>query len=1288
MSTIKTLDVKVNGLHPNKKYRFNFENKGGNWPVRVSPLSGVFYPSSVKTYVYFCSTTGECPPSDPNVFFNTLASDISTPGLDLDNKSLYSVLQLSIREFDCDTVVYTHPCIVECDECIPKLSVSTESINLTSSEGPESIFTASVDGLVPNQSYKYEFAGSEGNWPVKIIPRSGVIKTSDSSYTINGLVSVCQSTGMCPSGAPNVLNYTSMPNNADLLYSLVELSVEPVDTINSNFQSITKSSFSVQCDDCIHRLSVNTPSIINATTATSVLNANLVNMIPGRTYNYSIQPIDANWPVLVHPLSGTVLAASDTADLSFNVRFCPSTGLCPSGTAGLLPYDVANSTSWMSKFARVKIKIEDSCSDTAVVCSNNFGPTSVTYSNETRIVCDNCMPAPQAHAASMVPLTDNFKHNLTNTLGNLMPGSTYNYVFTGLGGNWPATVHPQSGSFVASSTTAQVSADVAFCMSTGVCPNGSANVLPYVVNTSQLDSGAQTIYTKLRIELENTSTTLPKIYGDETLITCNDCLPKVTATIPSGEKLSFTDTYNFDAVIGNTVPGQQYSYIFKNSGSNWPVIIYPISGTVIATSDKETIPVTLKFCASTGVCPTGSPGVLDYNADPICLANVNKSGKHARLKMQVNTINYVSPAVNSNDLSVECDNCLTEPNITIPSIVTLIAEDNYSFLAQISNIVPGETYKYVYKSTNSNWPLLVYPISGTFNAIDSEFNLPTRLVFGSATGVCPTGSKNVLDYSMDSCCTLTNDDIKSVALRLEVEPVNCNYPKIYSNQFFINCDNCIDSLMVTLPSGSILNIDDSQSFSANINNMIVGRTYKYEFKSVDTNWPTVIYPASGTITARSTTASIPAKLTFCPSTGVCPSGAANVLPYNLSSTCISNFGGIDRMAKIRLELTDIGCTDVKAVSNDFALTCNDCTHKLSVVNLGLQETTLTSGVFHTLNSVVNNLIPGESYKYNINYVDSNWPCVITRQSGEFKAVSSSRMIKTDIGFCYPSGSCSQNTEDAILTYRNNAIYDQSNSKFITLNVSVDAVDCSVPRVYSDTFTLLCEGCLPMNQLNTNFSGYPTVSLSGCACSGTQLAIVSVTGAVPNQTYDYTFTSSSNKLTFSPTSGSTVFGASGSGTIMSVMNLSFASGDKSVVQMRLRDPVNSIESVSQLSVQCLNSQDSCKTMNPLYAKFVDAPQLTLQECACSGSRLVSISVTGAVPRNAYDYTLTSTSNTISFSPSSGTMLFGSSGSGSIMSIFNLTLASGDQSIVQFKIKDSVNNIEAIDYLPVKCSGTCE
>ena len=47
MSNIKSIGIKVSGLSPLETYNYRFTNKGGNWPVKVSPISGVFRPNSL-----------------------------------------------------------------------------------------------------------------------------------------------------------------------------------------------------------------------------------------------------------------------------------------------------------------------------------------------------------------------------------------------------------------------------------------------------------------------------------------------------------------------------------------------------------------------------------------------------------------------------------------------------------------------------------------------------------------------------------------------------------------------------------------------------------------------------------------------------------------------------------------------------------------------------------------------------------------------------------------------------------------------------------------------------------------------------------------------------------------------------------------------------------------------------------------------------------------------------------------------------------------------------------------
>jgi len=899
MSTIKTIDVNVSGLNPNNKYRFKFTNNGGNWPVRVTPLSGVFYPSNVKTYVYFCSTTGECPASDANVFFNTPQTNISDPGLAVGPKSLYSVLGLSITEYDnINEVIYTHPCIVECDECAPQLSIRTDSMSFNPEDGNSTSITSEINGLIPNQSYTYSFEGAGGNWPVKIVPRSGVIKASNEYVNITSLLSFCSSSSVCLEADDKVLNYVDTSNSIDRedRYSVINLVVEPVEKAQSP-QASSSSSFSVLCNDCLPKTHVILPSVIdlNAGDTYSSFDVTLDNLIVGQEYSYDFTSVRANWPVLVQPQSGTMMATDKAATIPVKLTLCPSTGLCPSGVNGVLAYttNVSSDINFglLDKTARIKLRIKQS--------SNNES----TYSNELSIFCNDCVSKPRA--------------SIPNSL-NLTQGN---------------------------------------------------------------------------------------------------------------------DKYVFNADILNLIPNSQYRYVFEAVDANWPVTISPMSGLLTPTTTSMSIPAKLSFCKSTGICPSSDPDVLDYTIDSSCITRAGYISRNIKLRLMIDPINYDAETIYSNELTASCENCLPILDATIPKNLSLnYGTNSIDVLADVSNLVPG-TY------------------------------------------------------------------------------------------------------------------------------------YSYEFKGAGANWPAILYPMSGVIKANSTFESLTSRLTFCPSTGTCPNGTANVIPYSLDPTCSTNFGAIDRNVKLRLEVKETGCNDSIAQSNECRVSCDNCLKKLEIV----QDSNAVLDTFgnntYVLNSRLNNLIPGETYKYNFARVDSNWPVVVSRQSGEFVATSDSRVVKTDIGFCYPSGSCATDTRDTILVYKENSLYDGSKNKFITLNMSVQQTSCSNTTTYSNDFTLNCNNCLPITDYIVSFSGSPVLTLPVGCCSGTKLLSVNVSNAMPGDNHTYRFISASPAITLTPSSGNIVFQNSGQANLLTVANINLENQSQAVIQFKLTNTSNALEAMDYLAVKC-------------------------------------------------------------------------------------------------------------------------
>lgn len=607
---------------------------------------------------------------------------------------------------------------------------------------------------------------------------------------------------------------------------------------------------------------------------------------------------------------------------------------------------------------------------------------------------------------------------------------------------------------------------------------------------------------------------------------------------------------------------------------------------------------------------------------------------------------------------------------------------------KVNGLNPSQKYRFNLTNAGGNWPVRVSPLSGVFY----PDHVKSYVYFCSTTGECPQNDPSVFYNTPASDLTIPGLAVDTMSLysvlQLSVTEFDCD-DVIFTHPCVVECDECIPNLDIQVNS---LNLDANGGYSsvvnANINGMIPNQQYKYEFSGAGGSWPVKIIPRTGVISSSTSQSVVSSLLTVCSSTGVCPSGDPNVLnavsKYNVSDRLYS-------LIELSLDPLDTPNTNYQSkTKNLFSVQCDDCLQDVGVINQQGPEISITSSDQNPfeLSSLVTDLIPGEIYRYTVNRVKSNWPCVVSKRSGEFMAISSNKLLKTNIGFCYPSGSCNANNADVFASYSNDGLGGTANKKYITLNLSVEPVNTLAAKLYSDDFTLLCEGCLPMNSLNAHFINTPSISLSGCACSDPQLAMVSVTGAVPSNVYEFIFSSPSELVSFSPASGTTSFGASGSGLLMTVMNLSLASGDQSVVQFRLKDKTSNDEVSDNLAVQCVPNIASCNVIQPLYASFADGPSMMLvDDCACSGIRLMSVNISGVVPSNTYTYMFESTSPQISFNPVSGTTLFGPSNSGTVMSLFSIALASGDQSIVQFKITDNTNGIEAINYLPIQCSGSC-
>lgn len=1452
MSTIKAIDVQVSGFDPGTKYNFIFKNKGGNWPVRVSPLSGIFFPRSVKTYVYFCSNSGECPESDDNVFYNVPANNLSDPGIDLSNKSLYTVLDLEIRDNTSNELLHTHPCIVQCDQCIPQLSLSFNNaqgnLALTNEDGNSKPFTVKCEGLIPNQEYSYVLNGGGGNWPLKITPRSGVILTSSADYTLNGLLTFCPSTGVCPSTDPSIINYQDIENrkyNQDP-YSIIDFSLTP----NNTFQTKIVGSFAATCSDCIPSIKIASPAFVDVgpNHENNQFSVNITNLVIGEKYNYSFEGIDGNWPVILSPHSGVIVATSDSMNLPVVATFCTATGLCANNTPGVMTYTNTRSSivslNAIKKQSRFRISL-------------NQNSSPIVYSNETVAVCSDCLPGLQATLPSSTSLSSedgNYK-DFTLDIDNMVPGVEYQYVFKNIDSNWPAIISPISGSIIRDESgpaTYQVPVSITMCETTGLCPNGCANVLTYTPSNSCVNK-----IVRFRAQITPVGYDLPGTSTNAYVISCDDCIPKPSIVIPAiavdknnetlfsvainglsptteykykfvstdanwpvsvhpisgiitsvenyslNVKTSFCETtgvcpngspniltytagsnnqFNFgslnkfatirleldavlpsyndtstvysnesvircsgcippasvvvqkDIVVGennvalvnisglNLSKNTEYRYTLLSLDSNWPTTFNPISG-VIVNSTECSIPTTISFCASTGICANGSRNVLAYNASSsysqFTLGLLQKSTK---FQVKFDPVNNDLDTIYSNESLVRCGNCIPEPKVTLPDTVIVNGIDPVRFTASASGLLEGVEYKYRFIGTDSNWPTMLNPISG--NIISStKFDLPIQTSFCVATGVCVNGSTNILNYS------LANNDQYDIGLlsrfskaKLELVPNAEGLPTLYSNEMTILCSGCLTTLSAEFKTPKVDNpnkFDDSY-FDLNLYGLIPGVKYSYQFEPVNNNWPMMVSPISGIILATGTQQStrgyydvcyttglcptgapdvlsytydsvnsnisrqlnirakikalnsrlpeqealsniltircdsdaclpslsisgvpptgearfgetykivpviknlipsvvynykytvidsnwpsivspmsgvirnvsgysIPTTIQFCKSTGLCPNGSdTSVFAYDLDSVCQTTNSElkIDKFTNFLLEVTPQIPGLSKVYSNSSLLTMSDNVGGLSIkyqqpsVTVGEGNNVLlgdngislgkvSQGVYG-LSTLASGLIAGEKYQYSVNYIDSNWPVVISPQSGSFIATNVNKFIYTDVGFCYPSGECAVNTKDAILQYRINSLYKKDKKQFLLLNLSVQQSGCPQSIVYGQDYRIECNNCMNMTPLSVSISGSPVIDLGGC-CSGTRLIVANISGALANNRYKYEFLSLSDNITFNiPYSGYATFSNNGSGVIMGIANTNLANYDEGVIRFKLSNDENGTEINDYLGLKC-------------------------------------------------------------------------------------------------------------------------
>jgi hypothetical protein len=288
------------------------------------------------------------------------------------------------------------------------------------------------------------------------------------------------------------------------------------------------------------------------------------------------------------------------------------------------------------------------------------------------------------------------------------------------------------------------------------------------------------------------------------------------------------------------------------------------------------------------------------------------------------------------------------PIINSPSGTTLTSSSGNinTFTVSLDKLQPQETYKYVFQTVSSNWPIIMGPISGLLKPSEEQDSINTTLTFCSSSGMCTSGTIGLLPPTTDNnqSCLISNNIVHKpyATLQMSLEPVaSTNDFTILSKQFTVSCDDCLPRLNVVMPTDPV-SLSGHNNYCHDVITMVSGlvpnQTYSYSFKSVVGNWPAVMTPSTGLFKASKTSSEIRSRLAFCPTPIICSGGTPGILDYDLNSYQYLFDNTCGKFVTIELSVQENSCGSLEGISDRLTIYCLDCLGDTMVPSLTISAT--------------------------------------------------------------------------------------------------------------------------------------------------------------------------------------------------------------------------------------------------------------------------------------------------------------------------------------------------------------
>jgi hypothetical protein len=624
---------------------------------------------------------------------------------------------------------------------------------------------------------------------------------------------------------------------------------------------------------------------------------------------------------------------------------------------------------------------------------------------------------------------------------------------------------------------------------------------------------------------------------------------------------------NIDLVtnLSGLTPFEKYDYYFEGMGGNWPAVVTPVSGSFRPNKNSAKINAVVHFCRTQTSC-SGSPSLLNYSTE-LCDLDSDLFTT-VRLRIQPETL---PQTLYSDVTTVRCEDCIKKPAVSGFNNVVLNRQDGNEFISStvFSNLNPNSSYNYRIFSDDANWPVKVTPESGVIKTVGDSVTLSNSIYFCPTSGVCASGDPNVMQYDINNCA---KNSYLHASLNVEFYPSDCPEQKTQSDPMNIYCVDCLPRISISMAEFATLQNVNNVTVQAVVSGLNPGSKYNYEFKGIEANWPITLSKPTGSFVPLEDNQLLSTRFTFCPNTGVCEAENRTVIDHELDTYCI--FGVRFPFGRINLSVIPESCEIEPAESKPLVIYCSGCLPDMRIFMPS--ETTLVSNNIMEYSIPISGLRENETYHYEFEGLDSNWPTVIQPQSGEFKLDSdqytgSLYSLKGRVMFCSPKSICPDGTEGLIDYEFDDYATKKLNQNVLTtkFRLHVSPQNCDFPDKTSDIWNIKCDNCLPcFSYANIDFYDSPELYLESTCCSGNKLITVNVTQANPGDEYKYTFSSTTPEfISFTPSTGLIYFNDTGDGNINTIMTTTLAQNQQGVVNCKLEHVDTGVDMINFLVVRC-------------------------------------------------------------------------------------------------------------------------